>query len=42
VLLLQWVGPLQHVVFPLLIPFKPELGVNQALLLLIAVFRWIS
>jgi hypothetical protein len=36
VLLLQWVGPLQHVVFPLLIPFKPELGVNQALLLLIA------
>jgi phage host-nuclease inhibitor protein Gam len=36
VLLLQWVGPLQHVVFPLLIPFRPELGVNQALLLLIA------
>merc|ERR1712194_31968 len=36
VLLLQWVGPLQHVAFPLLIPFRPELGVNQALLLLIA------
>jgi hypothetical protein len=34
---IKWVGPVQHVMFPILTIFIPELGVNQALLLLASV-----
>jgi len=34
---IKWIGPLQHVMMPILTWFFPEMGVNQALLLLATV-----
>jgi hypothetical protein len=34
---IKWIGPLQHVMMPILTWFFPEMGVNQALLLLASV-----
>lgn len=35
--LMKWIGPLQHVLLPILTLFLPELGINQVLLLVTAV-----
>mmetsp|Transcript_11609 Transcript_11609/g.20064 ORF Transcript_11609/g.20064 Transcript_11609/m.20064 type:complete len:777 (+) Transcript_11609:3-2333(+) len=34
---IKWIGPLQHVILPILTLFLPELGINQVLLLVTAV-----